>query len=53
MPFVCDGGQAVLKRLRVTTGDLVVKPGAGQGEDVNGLLPAGHMEASAAAWLAL
>ena len=39
-----DGGQALLERLRIVTGDLVVQPGAGESEDVNGggrgLLPA-------------
>jgi hypothetical protein len=33
---MCDGGQALLERLRVITGDLVVKPGAGESKDVNG-----------------
>jgi len=35
-PFMADGGQALLERLRVVAGDLVVQPGAGQGKDVDG-----------------
>jgi hypothetical protein len=54
---MCDGGQTLLERLRVVTGNLAVEAGAGQGKDVNGggrcLLQPGHMEASASAWLAL
>jgi hypothetical protein len=33
---MCDGGQTLLERLRVVTGDLVVQPGAGESKDVNG-----------------
>ena len=33
---MCDGGQALLERLRIVAGDLAVQPSAGQGKDVNG-----------------
>ena len=32
-----DGGQTLLERLRVVTGDLVVEPGAGESKDVTGV----------------
>ena len=41
---MCDGGQTLLERLGIVTGDLVVEPGAGESKDVDGggrgLLPA-------------
>jgi VIT1/CCC1 family predicted Fe2+/Mn2+ transporter len=35
-PIAGDGGQALFEGLRVVAGDLVVEPGAGQGEHING-----------------